>query len=293
MRGVDPDMAGEQRNAAQFLDEARGFGGVGERQVERRGSRHRFLGSMDPIVAPGGVPAQSDRIGKRRQFGKLVAVARQRPEHAVDELARATVDQRQHGRNRRVRRGAERQRLHQRDAQRKARLGIIGQSSLGRRIDQRVEIGQPSQHLRRDRVGQRSVIGAVDPSGRAADRGFERQALAENRVEHPERSAACGDAGGLDGFGAGHVTAGGWQGHGLELFAKDRQLTGDALSHASARKSLMAARPPHVKPPAYLSKNTPVPAPDPKPEPRDTRDHLGLDPTRYGDWEHKGIAIDF
>ena len=58
----------------------------------------------------------------------------------------------------------------------------------------------------------------------------------------------------------------------------------------------MAARPPHVKPPAYLSKNTPVPAPDPKPEPRDTRDtrdHLGLDPTRYGDWEHKGIAIDF
>jgi len=36
-----------------------------------------------------------------------------------------------------------------------------------------------------------------------------------------------------------------------------------------------------------------VPAPDPKPEPRDMRDHLGLDPTRYGDWEHKGIAIDF
>lgn len=55
----------------------------------------------------------------------------------------------------------------------------------------------------------------------------------------------------------------------------------------------MAARPPHVKPPAYLSKNTPVPAPDPKPEPRDTRDHLGLDPTRYGDWEQKGMAIDF
>ena len=40
----------------------------------------------------------------------------------------------------------------------------------------------------------------------------------------------------------------------------------------------MARRPPHVKPPAYLSANPPVPQPDPTP---------------YGDWELKGIAIDF
>lgn len=54
----------------------------------------------------------------------------------------------------------------------------------------------------------------------------------------------------------------------------------------------MARRPPHVKPPAYLSKNPPVPEPDPKPA-APGKDPLGLDPTRYGDWALKGIAIDF
>jgi hypothetical protein len=53
----------------------------------------------------------------------------------------------------------------------------------------------------------------------------------------------------------------------------------------------MGKRPDHVKPPAHLSKSPPVPRPDPlekKPEPEE-----GLSPTRYGDWEKKGIAIDF
>ncbi|PCD01854.1 DUF1674 domain-containing protein [Sphingomonas spermidinifaciens] len=52
----------------------------------------------------------------------------------------------------------------------------------------------------------------------------------------------------------------------------------------------MGQRPPHVKPPAYLSKSPPVPKPEPaarKPDPD------GRDPVRYGDWELKGIAIDF
>ncbi|PAX07458.1 DUF1674 domain-containing protein [Sphingomonas lenta] len=53
----------------------------------------------------------------------------------------------------------------------------------------------------------------------------------------------------------------------------------------------MGKRPDHLKPPAYLSPNTPVPAPERK-EPSD-KDPLGKNPTRYGDWEHKGIAIDF
>ncbi len=52
----------------------------------------------------------------------------------------------------------------------------------------------------------------------------------------------------------------------------------------------MGQRPAHVKPPAYLSKSPPVP----KPEPATQRpDPLGLDPTRYGDWTLKGIAVDF
>ena len=53
----------------------------------------------------------------------------------------------------------------------------------------------------------------------------------------------------------------------------------------------MGQRPDHVKPPAYLSKNTPVPTPEDKPRP--AVDPLGRDTVRYGDWELKGIAIDF
>ncbi|MBU3077102.1 DUF1674 domain-containing protein [Sphingomonas quercus] len=51
-------------------------------------------------------------------------------------------------------------------------------------------------------------------------------------------------------------------------------------------------RPPHVKAPAHWGPSEPVPAPEAvtlAPEP--ARD--GPDPVRYGDWESKGIAIDF
>ena len=48
------------------------------------------------------------------------------------------------------------------------------------------------------------------------------------------------------------------------------------------------------KAPDYLSKSPPVPKPEPveqtgPPEGEENK----LDPTRYGDWEKKGIAIDF
>ena len=53
-------------------------------------------------------------------------------------------------------------------------------------------------------------------------------------------------------------------------------------------------RPKRLDPPAYLSPSPPVP----KPQQRDAADAPAgeegkLDPTRYGDWEKKGIAIDF
>ena len=53
-------------------------------------------------------------------------------------------------------------------------------------------------------------------------------------------------------------------------------------------------RPNHLDPPAYLSPSPPVPKPeaaDPAPPP--DGEEKRLDPTRYGDWEKKGIAIDF
>ncbi len=50
-------------------------------------------------------------------------------------------------------------------------------------------------------------------------------------------------------------------------------------------------RPAHVKAPAHLSKSPPVPRPDPIGTPADQTEELS--PTRYGDWERKGIAIDF
>lgn len=57
----------------------------------------------------------------------------------------------------------------------------------------------------------------------------------------------------------------------------------------------MGKRPDHVKPPAYLSKSPPVPDPDPIDGVRaaDFEPEEKLSPTRYGDWERKGIAIDF
>ena len=53
-------------------------------------------------------------------------------------------------------------------------------------------------------------------------------------------------------------------------------------------------RPTHLKAPAYLSPSPPVP--DPKPiedSPPPAGEEKRLDPTRYGDWEKKGIAVDF
>ena len=52
-------------------------------------------------------------------------------------------------------------------------------------------------------------------------------------------------------------------------------------------------RPDHVKPPAHLSKSPEVPAPQAVAPPPPEGEEGKLDPTRYGDWEKKGVAIDF
>jgi hypothetical protein len=52
-------------------------------------------------------------------------------------------------------------------------------------------------------------------------------------------------------------------------------------------------RPKHLDPPAYLSPSPPVPEPGAvNPLPPEGEEER-LDPTRYGDWEKKGIAVDF
>ncbi|WP_374414405.1 DUF1674 domain-containing protein [Novosphingobium colocasiae] len=49
-------------------------------------------------------------------------------------------------------------------------------------------------------------------------------------------------------------------------------------------------RPEGFTKPAYWT-NDPVPAP--APQDRQAEDAEELSPTRYGDWVHKGIAVDF
>ncbi|WP_246104731.1 DUF1674 domain-containing protein [Sphingomonas xanthus] len=52
-------------------------------------------------------------------------------------------------------------------------------------------------------------------------------------------------------------------------------------------------RPKHLDPPTYLSKSPPLPMAAPvDPEPP-AGEEMRPDPTRYGDWEKKGVAIDF
>jgi hypothetical protein len=52
-------------------------------------------------------------------------------------------------------------------------------------------------------------------------------------------------------------------------------------------------RPPHVRAPAYLSESPPVPAAAPTLETEEVGGPKGREPTRYGDWENKGICWDF
>jgi hypothetical protein len=53
-------------------------------------------------------------------------------------------------------------------------------------------------------------------------------------------------------------------------------------------------RPKHIKAPAYLSPSPPVPKPEPiESAPPPPGEEERPDPTRFGDWEKKGIAIDF
>ena len=57
--------------------------------------------------------------------------------------------------------------------------------------------------------------------------------------------------------------------------------------------AMAGKRPPHVKAPDYLSKSPPVPDPAPSEPAEESGGPKGKEPTRYGDWESKGICWDF
>ena len=52
-------------------------------------------------------------------------------------------------------------------------------------------------------------------------------------------------------------------------------------------------RPAHVVAPKSLTPSPPVPAPEAVTPPPPAGEEERQDPTRYGDWEKKGIAVDF
>ena len=57
----------------------------------------------------------------------------------------------------------------------------------------------------------------------------------------------------------------------------------------------MGQRPPHLKPPKHWTKSAPAPTPGTPPDAIavETGGPKGREPTRYGDWENKGICWDF
>lgn len=57
--------------------------------------------------------------------------------------------------------------------------------------------------------------------------------------------------------------------------------------------AMAGKRPDWVKPPAHLSKSPPVPQPEAAKPQAEHGAKPGPEPTRYGDWERKGICWDF
>ena len=140
-------MAGHQADALHF----------GRRladQVDRRRRDGEARGRGRDLLAPGGAPARSDRARAgsapgapaptcasacRTRRGPAGA-GRRRPAAARSRWRHAAAFQRQ--------------RLDERDAEREAGLGVVGQALLGGAVDQRVEIGQAAQRLGGDGVGE-------------------------------------------------------------------------------------------------------------------------------------------
>jgi hypothetical protein len=76
------------------------------------------------------------------------------------------------------------------------------------------------------------------------------------------------------------------------LFLDNDDMPSDTESKLIGGTPRALLRPAHVKPPANWQM-VPVPAPEPPVIVRASDQPGGRDPVRYGDWENKGLAIDF
>ena len=152
-------MARRERDAAVLGRIGLRFRIVGEAEVERRALGDLAARRRDDLLAPRGAPALLDRSGRRGASIAGTPAPEQGAEHAVDQPARAAVDQRQGGRDQRMVGRAEPDLLRQREPQHHPRLAVVGQALAGRAVDQRVEVGQAAQRLAGDRQRERLVGG--------------------------------------------------------------------------------------------------------------------------------------
>jgi hypothetical protein len=120
--------------------------------------------------------------------------AHQRAKYAVDQLTGTAVDQWQRCRDGRVRRRAQAERLNQRDTQHHPRLRVIGQALFRRPVDQRIKIGQAAQRFSRDGMYQCPIGTIGNALTCAMQRGFQRLAAPQHRIEQAKGSTACGHA---------------------------------------------------------------------------------------------------
>ena len=94
-----------------------------------------------------------------------------------------------------MRRQIKPQRLRQHEAEHAARFGIIGQTLAGVIIDERIEIGEPTQSLLRNGQRERSIIAAFDGAEHGRRGLIERITPAQYGINEAQRGKASGNAG--------------------------------------------------------------------------------------------------
>jgi hypothetical protein len=116
-------------------------------------------------------------------------MVRQRPffllrarQQRVHQPPRPTGDERQRGRNHRVRRALQHEQLCKRDAKHRAGFHVAGQLLRRRAIDQRIDIDHPAQRFGHDR-DRKGTIGTAQPRRRSMGCEVERIAAAQDRID--------------------------------------------------------------------------------------------------------------